>query len=645
VTPPPGARFVSAYHTRTFLGDVLAWVAFLLLGGGGAVAWYFWTHRPLLQASDARAGVAEPRILALSYDRVVGKPDGRHMDQARLRQQLEALRADGFHAVTLGELARFYRGEWRLPAKSLLLCFEHGYLSTAFAADPVLRDMTWPGVMLVMTERQERRDPFFVYWPQLRRMVDSGLWEVASHGHQGHNPVKLDAGGGEGPFFVRRAWLEGTGREETWHEFALRLRQDHERARATIEERLGRKVIAYAPPLKDIAVATLDPELHRSYESTVRGLYALAFVDDLFGVNDRHSDPLHIKRLAVAPHWSAEELTARVRHALGERGRDAKPDELLERLWVAGSGAAQLVGDELIVTGNARADLWRAGSQWAEDWMLEADLRIDGGQLWVVQQSADLSDEWRWGGDERRSYLQRRRPAQTVETLESYDAGVEPGRTHHLRVVRRGTGLWVELDGRPVAERPSYLPDRWRGNVGLVTWGGGQPARLSLTRLAFSALPYRTRALDGRPSAGQVQAAIRDAVSISALSPRWLAATSVGLKEEPVDRDLLAILARRYGWEIVPLLKVEAGAGPGIAAWLPAAFARAEEEGWSGLELDVSEVARTDLDELVAWASRSSDRDRRGLRLVVDVPPPQPFRLVADGPFAARGGPGRLVRQ
>ena len=86
-------------------------------------------------------------------------------------------------------------------------------------------------------------------------------------------------------------------------------------------------------------------------------------------------------------------------------------------------------------------------------------------------------------------------------------------------------------------------------------------------------------------------------------------------------------------------------AEPGLSAWLPAAFARAEQEGWSGLELDVSEVASADLDELVARASRSSDRDRRGLRLVLDVPPPQPLRLIADGPFAARSGPGRLVRQ
>lgn len=638
------ARVVTAYRTRTFLSDTLAWALFLLLGGAGTLGWYNWTHRTLLQASDAREGVADPRIVALSYDRVLEKPDGRHMDQQRIRAHFEALRAEGFQPVTLNELTRFYRGESRLPAKSLLLTFEHGYLSTAFAVDPVLRDMRWPAVMFVMTERQERRDPFFVYWPQLSRMADSGLWEIGSHGHQGHNPVKLDATGAEGPFFVRRAWLGNPGREETWQEFALRLQEDHRRARTILEDRLRRRVLAYAPPLKDIAVATRDPELHRTYEDAVSMLYSLAFIDDLFGVNDRTSDPFHLKRLGVAPYWSAEDLITRVRQAMGERAKEPVDDELLLRLWVPGTGTAQLLGTELIAAGPARADLWRAGSQWDEDWTLEADIQIDSGQLWVVQQSGDLSEEWRWGGDARRTHLQRRRPAQTVETLASYDAGIEAGRWHRLRVVRRGVGLWVELDGMPIAERPTYLPDRWRGNVGLVTWGGGQPARLTLKDLRFSALPYRTRPLAGRPTATEVQAAIRDAVSLSALSPLWLVAGRDGLVEQPVDRDLLAILARRYGWEIVPTLTVRAGADRTVAAWLPTAFARARDQGWRGLQLDASGLSKHDREKLLAWAARSSDADRQGLRLVLDARPSTAAALVASAAGASRGSAAKQGR-
>ena len=637
-------RRVSAnpYGSRTFLADVLAWVLFLTLGVGGFFGWRYWSHRAVLEASDGTEGVPNPRIAVLSYDRVVESPDGRHMDQERLRGQLEALRQEGFTPVTLKALARFYRGEGTLPAKSLLLTFEHGYLSTANAADPVLRQAQWSAVLFVMTERQERKDPFFVYWPLLTRMVDSGVWEVGSHGHRGHSPVKVDAAGEAGAFFVRRAWLDGANREETWQEFAVRLLEDHRQARSVLQEHLGREVLAYAPPLKDVAVATLDPELHRTYEETVSALYSLAFIDDLFGINDHTSDPLHLKRLRVAPYWSAEELVARLRHGFGQSQAQSTDDELLERLWVPASGSVQLAGHELVASGASRADLWRAGSQWDEDWVLEAELQIDSGQFWVVQQSADLSEEWRWGGDERRTHVQRRRPAQTVETLESFTTGIEPGRRHRLRVVRRGVGLWVELDGRPVAERPSYLPDRWRGNVGLVTWGAGQPAKLSLTRLRFAAFPYRSRALNGQPSAAEVQAAIRDAASLAAVSPQWLTAAASGLQEQQLDRNLLAILARRYGWQVVPTVKVRREAAASVAAWLPEALARAKEQGWGGLRLDVGDLS-TDAQQKVLAYTEGGDAARQGLRILLDVRNPASTRI-AQADARWHGGAAREGR-
>jgi peptidoglycan/xylan/chitin deacetylase (PgdA/CDA1 family) len=622
------------YGSRTFLADALAWVLFLTLGVGGFFAWRFWSHRAVLEASDVGAGVPNPRIAVLSYDRVVESPDGRHMDQARLRRQLEALQREGFRPVTLRTLARFYRGEGTLPAKSLLLTFEHGYLSTASAADPVLREARWPAVLFVMTERQERKDPFFVYWPLLTRMVDSGVWEIGSHGHRGHSPVMVDAAGGEGAFFVRRAWLPAEAREETWQEFAVRLLEDHRRARSILQEHLQREVLAYAPPLKDVAVATLDPELHRTYEETVSALYPLAFIDDLFGINDRTSHPLHLKRLRVAPYWTTEELVARLRHGFGEPATESTDDEMMRRLWVPASGSVQLVGHELTASGPSRADLWRAGSQWDEDWVLEAELQIDSGQFWVVQQSADLSEEWRWGGDERGTHVQRRRPAQPVETLESFSTGIEPGRRHRLKVVRRGVGLWVELDGRPVAERPSYLPDRWRGNVGLVTWGGGQSAKLRLTSLRFAAFPYRSRPLSAQPTAAEVQAAIREAASLAAVSPRWLTAAGGGLLEQPLDRDLLAILARRYGWQVVPTVTVRRDAAPTVAAWFPEALARAKAQGWGGLRLDVDDLAPGDRQRVLAVAE-GGDAARQGLRVLMDARNPAASTRIAraSGPW------------
>jgi peptidoglycan/xylan/chitin deacetylase (PgdA/CDA1 family) len=622
----PAAR--RAFQTRTFLGDAVAWLVFLTAGTAAAVTWHDWSRRPVLLAQAAE-GVRDPRIAVLAYDRVVEGPDGRHVDRQRLRSHLAGLEDAGFHPVTLERLRRFFLGEATLPARSVLLTFDHGYLSSRDAADPVLREARWPAVMFLMTERQERRDPFFLYWPGLGPMVDSGIWEIGSHGHQGHNPVRIDGAGSEGPFFVRRAWLPEAGRQESWDEFADRVREDQRRARSLIGERLNRVPLAYAPPLKDVAVASLDPEVHRVYEDTVRALYELAFVDDLFGINDRASDPHHLRRLRVHVSWSARDLVQRLERALGEGAPLRDGDERLSGLWVAATGNAQPQGPDLVASGPVRADLWRAGSQWSEDFTLEAELQIAAGQLWVVQQSADLAEEWRWGGDAERTHLQRRRPAESVETLASFPARIEPGRRHHLRLLRRGTGLWVEWDGEPVAERPAYLPERWRGNVGLVTWGAGQPARLRLRDLHFAPAPYRVHPVSSRPTVEEVQAAIREAPWVSALSPAWLELGRGGLRAHDVDRDLLSILARRYGWEILPTLRVLPGGERLAALWLPDALARTRGEGWSGLRLDLGALTEVARDAVAAAVASRREAGRDGLRLLLDGNLERPGRRVA----------------
>jgi len=634
-----------AYRTRTFLNDVVAWLMLLTLGTTAVLLWRHWAYRPLV-VSGPEAGVTDPLIVVLAYDRIVEQVDGSHVDREQLREQLEMLRRDGFEAIGLETLTRFYRGELKtLPARSLLLTFDHGYLSTADAADPVLRDLRWPAAMFVMTERQERRDPYFLYWPRLHRMAATGVWEFGSHGYMGHVPIRVDAAGDEGPFFIRRAWLASEERQETGTEFAARALRDQQVARSTIEQEVGRPVLAYAPPLKDVAIASNDPEVVRAHEEAVATFHALAFVDDLFGVNDRFSDPHHLKRMRVIPRLSGEMLSRRVAMALGDSSRlkeNARNDtELAPWRWVSRDGETDREGDSLVVHGPARADLWRAASQLCDEWALEVELRIESGQLWVVQESSDLSEEWRWGGDARATHLQRRRPASTAETLASFAVPIVPARMHRLKILRRGAGVWVEWDGKPVAERPAHLPGMSRGSVGLVVWGGGEPAKLTVKNLRFSELAYRARPLGGRPSADEVQAAIRESPALAALSPLWLEAGRDGLSEKPLDSDLLAILSRRYGWEILPTLRLRPGpGGEASTARLGDALARAAERGFAGLRIDATGLPAETRREIQTWARSQETRSQR-LRLLVEPPPPQTLAGDTAGPrgAAAKGAP------
>lgn len=601
---------------RTFREDVIAWIALFVLGGGALLAWRIFSHRTIREASGVSAGASDPRVAVLAFDRIVERPDGVHLDQARLRGHLAALASAGFQPVTLHQLRDFYLRGGPLPQKALLLTFDHGYLSTASAVDPLLRELRWPATLFVMTERQQRRDPLFVFWPQVRQMVDSGIWELGSHGHQGHDPVAVDAAGDEGPFFIRRAWRAEDRREETPEEFGQRVGADHLRGRLVLERESGREVVAYAAPLRDLAVASLEPAVHEIHEQVVGANYALSFVDDPFGANDRRSDARHLRRMRVAPQWSSGELVARLARALEQPDAAAVPEA--QGAWMPASGQLRILQDTLTVAGRGRADLWRAGSQWTDDWSLEARVWIEDGQLWIVQPSQDLTEEWRWGGDRQGTHLQRRGPGRAAETLASFAATIEPRRWHDLKLLRRGAGVWIEWDGQAVSERPVYLPGRWRGSVGCVNWSRDL-AGLRVERPRFRALSYEVRELSAAPDEQEVQAAIGSAPMLAALCPAWFEARGGELHEAPGDRDLLSILQRRYGFDIVPTVRVAASSATSVEAWLPSLLVRARETGWAGLRLDarVLDVAqRGELRERAERVSRESGWSGRPLLYV-----------------------------
>jgi peptidoglycan/xylan/chitin deacetylase (PgdA/CDA1 family) len=548
---------------RWFREDLLAWLVAAVAGASILLGTDYWLKRRVLPGDrDLPRVVTEPKILVLAFDRIVSEPSPNKITREELRRHLRALQRAGFVAVSLDALARFYEEGEELPEKSLVLTFDHGYLSSYDAADPVLRELGWPAVLFVMTERQERRDPFFVYWDRVERMVASGLWEIGSHGHRGHDPVAVDEAGATGPFFIRARWLPEARRLESWEEFEHRVRRDHDRALDILSRRTGGEILAYAPPLRDVAGLSAAPEAHQTTREIVQSKYRLAFFDDRFGVNDRRSDPKRLKRLRVEPGWSPEDLGRRVAFSMGAAAPPAETS--WSAPWVAGSGGATLEGEELVVKGLRRADVWRAGSQWVEDWELEGDVYIDGGELWVVQESDHGPQQWRFGGTAGRTYLQTRSPGERTEVIASYKAAISPSRWHHLKLIKRGAGIFVALDGEPLAEHPTYLSGRWRGNVGIVLWNPGETGA-RLRGLRFREVPFAARVLPSSLPSAEIQAAIADSPLLSALSPRLFEIDAMGVQRYPVDDDLLRILSHRFGWEIVPTVRIS-GADPEVSS-------------------------------------------------------------------------------
>lgn len=111
--------------------------------------------------------------------------------------QMAYLAEHGYHTVSLKQLERFVRGEVLLPAKSVVITFDDGYLSNYTYAYPVLKERGFHAVIFLLTGFVEEEPQTFspqavqyLSWPQVEEMRD--VFEFASHTHDMH---KLNVSG------------------------------------------------------------------------------------------------------------------------------------------------------------------------------------------------------------------------------------------------------------------------------------------------------------------------------------------------------------------------------------------------------------------------------------------------------------------
>jgi peptidoglycan/xylan/chitin deacetylase (PgdA/CDA1 family) len=524
-----------ALRSRSSRRDRLAWAAALVLLPLAVVATRAWLHRPV--PMDGVAGPVHTRdfrLPVLAYDRVARGAGEGHLDAERVAEHLAALRRAGFRPVTLRQVHDAYRRGAPLPERPVLLTFDGGHLSTEQAVDPLLRRARWPAVMLVNPSLPERRHSTYVYWDRLRRMVRSGVWDL----------------GVTGP------WAEGT---------------------ETVARRLGGYEV----------LATAASEGGPGDESPPDLPPPLAFEDTLFGINDASSDPLRLARLRVPRAWSGEALVERLAFSVATpapRSSSGEPAPVSPRRWVAAAGRLDVDGDVVTLSGTPRAEAWLAGGEWAHDFVLEAEVRPEGGPFWFVQQRVGSREQWRWGGTATALYLQRLRPGEPVEVVSRVERSTAPGSWHTVRIVKRGEGVWVEWDGVRVGEMPRSVGTRWRGHVGIATGGPTDVGGVTVRNVRFAEIPWELRVVSGSPPREEVQALLEEGARVAAISPPWLVQKGGKLARRPADRRLLTMIAAHGAWELVPT--VELTDDQFAAARRAAELAElAAGEGWAGIRL------------------------------------------------------------
>lgn len=156
-------RTAAATRVRWALGALLGAVA--LAGCGGASA-----HPSRRAHAGCPAGCTAPSSSRTTVTgKATGKPGtaavpvlmyhvinppiptapypGLYVPKAQFAAQMRALKAAGYHAVTMDQLQAYWTRGVPLPAgKPVVLTFDNGYASQYTNALPVLRRLGWPGV-------------------------------------------------------------------------------------------------------------------------------------------------------------------------------------------------------------------------------------------------------------------------------------------------------------------------------------------------------------------------------------------------------------------------------------------------------------------------------------------------------------------
>jgi peptidoglycan/xylan/chitin deacetylase (PgdA/CDA1 family) len=150
---------------------------------------------------------------------------------AAFEAQMEHLARNGYHVISLKQLARFLEGTEALPPKSVVVTIDDGYRSTYDIAFPVLRKHGFQATVFLYSDFVGASDA--LTWAQMKEMTASGLIDIEPHSKT-HANLTLRLPG------------------ESEARFRDRVKREIDAPIAALRERMGEPSFTYAYPYGDV---------------------------------------------------------------------------------------------------------------------------------------------------------------------------------------------------------------------------------------------------------------------------------------------------------------------------------------------------------------------------------------------------------
>lgn len=459
--------------------------------------WYlqekaYWRIRGLFvsEASDRKARA----IPVLTYHRIVdANDDANNVTTAAFRDQMHTLKRAGWETITLAEYEAFMRGEIELPERSFLVTFDDGAKESFYPVDPLFDALGYEGVIYIIAAAAHIPESTYYLSPtEIKRLLDTGRWEIGSHSFDGHRVYAADSEGREAIFFADLLWLPEEGRLETEREFIERVRSDLARARTALESTYGVPVDSFAFPLGNetgIWGANNFPRGAGITEGEASRVYGTGFLQtnlNEFSYNYPGVRPFIGFRIHVDYDWDGERLLQEMEQGL-PKDIPYEDDFSTDKGWIQAWGDISLGRNNLSLRAreeSSSASAFLDGTRLWEALSLEATLQWEKGTALILSgvENAKTYDACAFSDGVVR--IQYTEGGVTRVAAEKRDERIQPSKD--ARMGTRVRGYVIECTWNYESVLEAY--DRpHRGGIGFQVWD----SELGAATLSISSIIVR----------------------------------------------------------------------------------------------------------------------------------------------------------
>ncbi len=265
----------------------------------------------LKMLSKVQAELQQPTVQALLYHGITVSKRQDTVPLPVFRDQMLALKKAGYQSVTMAQVLEFLDGKAKLPSKPILITFDDARTDSFQNADPILEEMGFTATMFVPVGDIATHGAYTANWSTLRKMLDTGRWDMQCHGTEAQHYIPVNAKGHTGRFMANKMWLANVNRLETAEEFTTRISQDLQNCRESIQRELpDSKIFAFAFPYSDQGHRSLSnaPDAFDINYQTVKKQFQLAFHVDNDYPLDKNTSRFGLPRFEVPRTFTGKDL-------------------------------------------------------------------------------------------------------------------------------------------------------------------------------------------------------------------------------------------------------------------------------------------------------------------------------------------------